>query len=115
MFTTPQASWGITLHAPPISSPMGCTQQVYPTRKSGRLWRASECQTGRAPHEPYHDRGPNLIPDIEAFEVRAVIAHYDGGLTLDEAEDLAAQDQGFGSAADYWHWLATYVTKRGLN
>ena len=57
---------------------------------------------------------PSLIPDIEAFEERAAIAQYDGGLTLDEAEDLAAQDQGFGSAADYWHWLATYVVNRGL-
>ena len=54
------------------------------------------------------------IPDIEAFEERAAIAQYDGGLTLDEAEDLAAQDQGFGSAADYWHWLATYVANRGF-
>ena len=57
---------------------------------------------------------PSLIPDIEAFEERAAIAQYDGGLTLDEAEGLAAQDQGFGSAADYWHWLATYVVNRGL-
>jgi hypothetical protein len=30
------------------------------------------------------------------------------------AEDLAAQDQGFGSVADYWRWLATYVVNRGL-
>ena len=57
---------------------------------------------------------PRLIPDIEAFEERAAIAQYDGGLTLDVAEDLAAQDQGFGSVADYWHWLATYVVNRGL-
>ena len=57
---------------------------------------------------------PNLIPDIEAFEERAAIAQYDGGLTLDVAEDLAAQDQGFGSVADYWRWLATYVVNRGL-
>ena len=28
---------------------------------------------------------PSLIPDIEAFEERAAIAQYDGGLTLDEA------------------------------
>ena len=61
-----------------------------------------------------HTADPSLIPDIEAFEERAAIAQYDGGLTLDEAEDLAAQDQGFGSAADYWHWLATYVVNRGL-
>ena len=57
---------------------------------------------------------PSLIPDIEAFEERAAIVQYDGGLTLDEAEDLAAQGQGFGSVADYWHWLATYVVNRGL-
>ena len=61
-----------------------------------------------------HTAGPRLIPDIEAFEERAAIAQYDGGLTLDEAEDLAAQDQGFGSAADCWHWLATYVANRGF-
>ena len=61
-----------------------------------------------------HTADPRLIPDIEAFEERAAIAQYDGGLTLDEAEDLAAQDQGFGSAADYWHWLATYVANRGF-
>ena len=61
-----------------------------------------------------HKADPSLIPDIEAFEERAAIAQYDGGLTLDEAEDLAAHDQGFGNAADYWHWLATYVVNRGL-
>ena len=61
-----------------------------------------------------HKADPSLIPDIEAFEERAAIAQYDGGLTLYVAEDLAAQDQGFGSAADYWHWLATYVVNRGL-
>jgi len=61
-----------------------------------------------------HTAGPRLIPDIEAFEERAAIAQYDGGLTLDEAEDLAAQDQGFGSASYYWHWLATYVANRGF-
>ena len=48
-----------------------------------------------------HTADLRLIPDIEAFEERAAIAEHDGGLTLDEAEDLAAQDQGFGSAADY--------------
>ena len=58
---------------------------------------------------------PNLIPDIEAFEERASIAQYDEGLTLNDAEDRAAQDQGFGSAADYWRWLATYVANSGLN
>ena len=62
-----------------------------------------------------HTADPSLIPDIEAFEERAAIAQYDGGMTLDEAEDLAAQDQGFGSAADYWHWLAIHVANLGLN
>ena len=38
---------------------------------------------------------PSLIPDIEAFEERAAIAEYDGGLTRQDAEDLAAQAQGF--------------------
>ena len=62
-----------------------------------------------------HKTDPSLIPDIEAFEERAAIAQYDGGLTLNDAEDRAAQDQGFGSAADYWRWLTAYVANRGLN
>ena len=61
-----------------------------------------------------HTADPSLIPDIEAFEERAAIAQYDGGLTRLQAENLAAQDQAFGSAADYWHWLATYVANRGF-
>lgn len=36
-----------------------------------------------------------LIPDIEAFEERAAIAQYDGGLSRSGAEDLAARAQGF--------------------
>jgi len=54
------------------------------------------------------------IPDIEAFEERAAIAEYDGGLTRQQAESLAAQDQDFASAGAYWRWLAEYVSKRGL-
>ncbi|WP_400084279.1 hypothetical protein [Yoonia sp. R78084] len=54
------------------------------------------------------------IPDIEAFEERAAIAEYDGGLTRLQAEALAAQEQGFTSAGAYWRWLAEYVSKRGL-
>ena len=54
------------------------------------------------------------IPDIEAFEERAAIAEYDGGLTRLQAESLAAQEQGFASASAYWRWLADYVVKRGL-
>jgi len=54
------------------------------------------------------------IPDIEAFEERAAIAEYDGGLTRLQAESLAAQEQGFASVGEYWRWLADYVSKRGL-
>ena len=55
----------------------------------------------------------HIIPDIEAFEERAAIAQYDGGLTRKAAEDLAAQAQGFESAQHYWQVLAEYVlTKR---
>lgn len=32
----------------------------------------------------------NLCPDIDAFEERAAIAQFDGGLTRAQAEDLAA-------------------------
>ena len=48
----------------------------------------------------------HIIPDIEAFEERAAIAEYDGGLSRHQAEDLAAQAQGFASAQDYWAALA---------
>ena len=54
------------------------------------------------------------IPDIEAFEERAAIAQFDGGLTRLQAESLAAQEQGFASAGAYWRWLSDYVSKRGL-
>lgn len=54
------------------------------------------------------------IPDIEAFEERAAIAEFDGGLTRLQAESLAAQEQGFASAGAYWRWLSDYVSKRGL-
>ncbi|MBY6006713.1 hypothetical protein KUV62_22545 [Salipiger bermudensis] len=50
-----------------------------------------------------------VIPDIYAFEERAAIAEYDGGLSRSEAEDLAARDQGFRNADHYWQWLADYV------
>ena len=42
------------------------------------------------------------IPDIEAFEERTAIAEYDGGLTRLQAEALAAQEQCFTSAGEYW-------------
>ena len=54
------------------------------------------------------------IPDIEAFEERAAIAEFDGGLTRLQAESLAATEQGFASAAAYWRWLSDYVVNRRL-
>ena len=51
-------------------------------------------------------------PDIEAFEERAAIAEFDGGLTRADAEDVAAQAQGFVDANRYWQWLADYVVNR---
>jgi len=52
------------------------------------------------------------IPDIDAFEERAAIAEFEGGLTRKRAEDLAAQAQGFRDADHYWQWLAEYVLKK---
>lgn len=54
------------------------------------------------------------IPDIEAFEERAAIAEYDGGLTRQQAESLAAREQGFASARAYWRWLESYVANRKI-
>jgi hypothetical protein len=54
-----------------------------------------------------------LIPDIEAFEERAAIAEFDGRLSRDEAEDVAAQDQGYRDRHHYWEVLADYVLRRG--
>lgn len=54
------------------------------------------------------------IPDIDAFEERAAIAQFDGGLSLSEAEDVAAQDQGFADADAYWQWLADYVVSKNV-
>lgn len=51
-------------------------------------------------------------PDIEAFEERAAIAEFDGGLSRADAEDVAARDQGFVNADAYWQWLADYVVNR---
>ena len=56
----------------------------------------------------------SVIPDIEAFEERAAIAEYDGGLVRSRAEDLAARAQGFPDAQTYWKWLADYVVHRQL-
>jgi hypothetical protein len=51
-------------------------------------------------------------PDIEAFEERAAIAEFDGGLSRADAEDVAAGAQGFVDANGYWQWLADYVVNR---
>jgi hypothetical protein len=56
----------------------------------------------------------NPVPDIDAFEERAAIAEYDGGLSRRAAEDLAAQAQGFRNADHYWQVLADYVVSRRL-
>jgi len=56
----------------------------------------------------------HIIPDIEAFEERAAIAEYDGGLTRSQAEELAAQAQGFESAQHYWQALADYVLNKRI-
>ena len=52
------------------------------------------------------------IPDIDAFEERAAIMQYDGGVTRSEAENRAAQAQGFKNAEHYWQVLADYVVHR---
>ena len=54
------------------------------------------------------------VPDIEAFEERAAIMQYDGGLSRSEAEKAAAQAQGFRDAAHYRQVLADYVVSGGL-
>jgi hypothetical protein len=61
-----------------------------------------------------HRHKRHIIPDIEAFEERAAIAEYDGGLSRQEAEDLAARAQGFPSAQDYWAALADYVIQKRI-
>jgi hypothetical protein len=53
-----------------------------------------------------------LIPDIDAFEERAAIAQYEGGLTRKQAENLAEKAQGFRNSDHYWQWLAEYVLAR---
>jgi hypothetical protein len=51
------------------------------------------------------------VPDIEE---RAAIMQYDGGLSRREAEDSAAQGQGFRDAAHYRQVLADYVVSGRL-
>ena len=55
-----------------------------------------------------------LIPDIDAFEERAAIMQFEGGLSRERAEDKAAQAQGFRDADHYWQVLADYVVTRKL-
>ena len=54
------------------------------------------------------------VPDIDSFEERAAIIEYDGGLSRSEAEDRAAQDQGFRDAAHYWQVLVDYVLTKKI-
>ena len=54
------------------------------------------------------------VPDIEGFEERAAILQYDGGLSRFEAEDAAAQAQGFRDVAHYRQVLADYVVSGRL-
>lgn len=49
------------------------------------------------------------VPDIDAFEERAAILEFEGGLTRREAEDRAAQAQGFRDADHYRQVLADYL------
>ncbi len=50
------------------------------------------------------------VPDIDAFEERAAIMEYEGGLTRREAEDRAARAQGFRDFDHYRQVLADYVS-----
>lgn len=54
------------------------------------------------------------VPDIDAFEDRAAIAQYDGGLTREAAEDLAARAQGFRDRDQYWETLTDYILAKRL-
>ncbi len=54
------------------------------------------------------------VPDIDAFEERAAIIQYEGGVARSKAEDLAAQAQGFRDAEHYWQVLADYVVSKKL-
>jgi hypothetical protein len=55
-----------------------------------------------------------LVPDIEAFEERAALMEYEGGLSRLKAEDEAARAQGFRDARHYWEVLADYVVSKRL-
>ena len=55
-----------------------------------------------------------LVPDIDAFEERAALMEYEGGLSRCKAEDEAARAQGFRDATHYWQVLADYVVTKRL-
>ena len=55
-----------------------------------------------------------LIPDIEAFEELVDLHIHDGGIPTDQANDLAAQAQGFRNHGQYWVWLRVYVQRKRL-
>lgn len=54
------------------------------------------------------------VPDIDAFEERAALMEYEGGVNRSRAEDEAARAQGFRDAAHYWQVLADYVVTKRL-
>jgi hypothetical protein len=54
------------------------------------------------------------VPDIDAFEERAALIQYEGGVPRSKAEDRAAQAQGFRDASHYWQVLADYVINKKL-
>jgi hypothetical protein len=49
------------------------------------------------------------VPDIDAFEERAAIMEYEGGLSRKAAENRAAQAQGFRDAAHFRQVLTDYI------
>jgi len=55
-----------------------------------------------------------LVPDIDAFEERAALMEYEGGLSRLKAEEEAARAQGFRDASHYWEVLADYVVTKRL-
>ena len=56
----------------------------------------------------------SVIPDIEEFEERAAICEFESQATRQEAEDYAAELQGFADSEDYWSWLKEYMFQRGV-
>lgn len=50
-------------------------------------------------------------PDIDAFEERAAICEFDGGLSRADAEDVAAQSQGYDNVVAF----RAAQNKRGTN